>query len=115
LKKRNPETCDRCPNMYSTVGCPCWIRPQDGFVETNEFSHEERTVTGCFYAVMPKLMVHVVKAANRPGASMDKLSTQVNGAFRLFLAHQLGPEGLTKLEQLGEMRKAIGKQPPSGN
>jgi len=101
--------------MYSTIGCPCWIRPQHGFIETNEISHEERVVTGCFYEVMPKLMVHVIKASNRPGAAMDKLTTKVTAVFKMILANQLGPNGLTQLEKLGEVRKVLGKPTTPGN
>jgi hypothetical protein len=76
-KTANPETCEKCPHRYDAAGCPCWIGPQAGFMETNVVTKEERFVTGCFYQVIPKLMVEVIKASNRPAAAVEGIRNEM--------------------------------------
>lgn len=77
MRKPHPETCKRCPNRYSKVGCPCWITEKHGFLETNVQTGEQRVVTGCFYEVIPKLMMHVVQASNRPAAAVESTRNEL--------------------------------------
>jgi hypothetical protein len=81
-RKPHPETCERCPHRYSKAGCPCWITEKNGFLETNIQTGEERIVTGCFYEVMPKLMMHVVQAANRPAAAVESTRNEIAQGFQ---------------------------------
>lgn len=67
------ETCDSCPNKKAKNGCPCWIGPEQGLMETHVATGQERLITGCFYQVIPKLMYHVIAASNRPAAAMEEL------------------------------------------
>ena len=73
----NPNTCAKCPNRYNPNGCPSWIDEKFGFKEQHEITKEERVVTGCFYQVIPKLMIHLVKACNETTASSDKARNTV--------------------------------------
>jgi len=71
LKHPNPKTCEKCPRRYDPDGCEKWIDEKYGFKEVHEITKEERIVTGCFFQVLPKLMVHIVKACNETTAAAD--------------------------------------------
>lgn len=76
------EACKKCvqyPGEKYT--CPAWIGAEAGYMETNVQTGEDRLVTGCFYQVMPKLMIHVVKASNRPAAAMQDLRNKLATAM----------------------------------
>lgn len=75
--KINPDTCEKCPHRTDPNGCPCWIGPQAGFLETNVATGEERFIVGCFYQVIPKLMVEVIKASNRPAAAVESIRNEM--------------------------------------
>jgi hypothetical protein len=77
LRKPNPKTCEKCLHRYRKEGCPHWIEPENGFIETNIRTGEERVVQGCFFQVIPKLMAHVVSAANRPAAAMESFRNEM--------------------------------------
>lgn len=80
-KKRHPKTCAKCPHAHSNAGCPFWIEPENGFMETNIQTGDERLVQGCFFQVMPKLMAHVVRAANRPAAALENWRNEMSNGF----------------------------------
>lgn len=90
----NCEKCVQYPGEKYT--CPAWIRPENGFMETNPQTGDERLVQGCFYQVIPKLMVHVVQASNRPAASMDALRGEINSMLTLPMVKALTTEDKTK-------------------
>lgn len=74
------KNCGKCPHNP----CPYWVDRDAGMVETNIATGEERFIEGCFFQVMPKLMIHVIRASNRPAASMDKIANElVKGFTRL--------------------------------
>lgn len=81
MRRPHPETCERCPHRYRKAGCPCWITEKHGFLETHIQTGEQRIVTGCFYEVMPKLMMHVVQAANRPAAAVESTRNEIVRGF----------------------------------
>lgn len=92
----NPHTCAKCPHRHSKLGCPVWVEAENGFIETND-QGEMRTVQGCFYQVIPKLMVHVVKASNRPAAVLQEMRNETAQAMnQIALAVQ---QMLPRLEQ----------------
>lgn len=74
--------------------CPCWIDAVDGMTETNVATGQERIVTGCFYQVIPRLMVHVVRESNRPAAEMSAMRAAVD---RVADAHEQTKEITTAL------------------
>jgi hypothetical protein len=77
-KTINPQTCERCPHRTAAAGCPCWIGEQAGFLETNVVTGEQRFITGCFYQVIPKLMVELIKASNRPAAAIESTRNEMS-------------------------------------
>lgn len=97
----HPETCERCPHRYSEQGCPAWIGAQDAFMETNVQTGDIRAVVGCFYHVIPKLMVHVVQAANRTSSvAQEWRNDLVRGLAKVATAIGLrAPEEAPQLEQ----------------
>lgn len=74
----HPQTCERCPHRFSPNGCPSWIGADVGLIEEND-AGEVRVVTGCYFQVMPRLMIHVIRAANRPAAAMNSLRNEIVG------------------------------------
>ena len=77
----NSDTCEKCPHRRDKHGCPCWIGPEAGLMETHVQTGEQRQLTGCFYQVIPKVLCHVVAAANRPAAAMESLRNELVGAI----------------------------------
>ena len=65
-----------------------------GFV--NAATGEERTERACGYSLMPKLLLEVIKASNRPTASLDKMATEVSKGFVGIIQH-LGHNGKSPL------------------
>jgi len=59
--------CKKCPE--SVKGCPCWTE----LIETNIQSGEERITKECLYKLMPRLLVEVIKASNRPAAAVESM------------------------------------------
>lgn len=62
--------------MRGAKACPAWISEQAGFMETNISTGEERFIVGCFFQVIPKLMVEVIKASNRPAAAVESMRNE---------------------------------------
>lgn len=97
-RKPNPNTCEFCPHRFDgSPGCPVWVKPENGFLETNQ-SGEVRTVQGCFYQVIPKLMVHVVQASNRPAAVLQEMRNET--------AHAMGQIAQAVQEMLPRLQGA---------
>lgn len=71
--------CLRCPHANPERDCPSWVGPETGTVimETNIATGEERPIRGCYYQVMPKLMVEVIKASNRPAAAIESTRNEI--------------------------------------
>jgi len=81
FKKINPETCEKCPHRHDDKGCPCWIDQTAGFMRTNIQTGQEDFITGCFYHVIPFLMIEVVKASNRPAAAIESTRNEIANGF----------------------------------
>lgn len=77
FKKINPQTCEKCPHRHDPNGCPCWIDKTAGFMKMNIVTGEEDFITGCFYQVIPFLMIEVVKASNRPAAAVESTRNEM--------------------------------------
>lgn len=77
FKKANAETCEKCPHRYDSAGCPCWISKQAGFMKTNVVTGEEQFIEGCFYQIIPFLMIEIVKASNRPAAAVESIRNDI--------------------------------------
>ncbi len=102
--------CKSCMYTGQDRPCPCWVDAVEGMTETNIVTGEERLITGCFYQVIPQLMVHVVKASNRPAAEMSAMRAAID---RVADAHEQTKEITTVL--LGKTLQAIPQEvaPPA--
>lgn len=67
MSYNNAFNCKDCSE--STKGCPCWTE----LVETNIQTGEERITKECLFKLMPRLMVEVIKASNRPAAAVESM------------------------------------------
>jgi len=65
MNYKNPFECKECPE--SEKGCPCWTE----LLETNIQTGEERITKDCLFRLMPRLIVEVIKASNRPAAAIE--------------------------------------------
>lgn len=65
MNYKDPFNCKDCPE--SEKGCPCWTE----IVETNIQTGEERITKDCLLKLMPRLLIEVIKASNRPAAAIE--------------------------------------------
>lgn len=69
---KNAFNCRKCPENSGENGCPCWIE----LIWKNDDNGEYKTEKGCYFQLMPKLMLEAVKAAN---ISSEHASQMRNG------------------------------------
>lgn len=67
MNYKNPFECKECPE--SEKGCPCWTE----IIETNIQTGAERITKDCLFKLMPRLMIEVIKASNRPAAAVESM------------------------------------------
>ena len=70
-------TCKKCPGRNDELGCPCWVE----FMETNIVSGEERLWKGCIFAALPRMLVEVIKASNRPAGEISAMRCEIVNGF----------------------------------
>lgn len=101
--------CKACMFKGEDRPCPCWVDAVEGMTEQNAVTGEQRLITGCFYQVIPQLMVHCVKATHRPQAAMEACRNEVN-TLRKDLADVMqpivqavltGPTGVRPMKEIG--------------
>lgn len=73
---KNAFKCKACPESNSEQGCPCWTE----LIMENSDTGEKKTEKGCYFQMMPKLMLESVKAAN---VSSEHACQMRNGFQRL--------------------------------
>lgn len=61
----------KCPE---STECPCWQE----LVFENAQTGETKLEKDCLFRVFPKIMIEVLRASNRPAASIDMLRDEVN-------------------------------------
>jgi len=64
MKYKNAWKCQKCPESNDEKGCPGWTE----LIEMNVETGQERVTKECLFQMMPRLMVEVIKASNRPCA-----------------------------------------------
>lgn len=101
------------PDTCTPETCPTWISEQAGFMETNVQTGEERFITGCFYQVIPRLMVEVIKASNRPAAAVESTRNVIAEGFTRLTRHMANLPALVE-EQRVALERPSG-DPPSGS
>jgi hypothetical protein len=82
MSYRNAENCRRCPQRNDEHGCPWWWE----LMEANVATGEERLTKGCGKALLPRLMVEVIKASNRPAAAVESCRNEIAGGFAQVVA-----------------------------
>src|SRR6056297_237492 len=70
---KNAFSCKKCPGNSGEDGCPCWIE----LICTNDQTGETKTEKGCYFQLMPKLMLEVVKAANQSTEQASKVNNNL--------------------------------------
>lgn len=88
-REPHPETCPRCPNRYSEVGCPFWLTGKEGLQEERPVlagPPDVRIITGCVWdeGHMLRWISHVVAASNRGAASIESFREDVTEALNKF-------------------------------
>lgn len=74
---RHAWDCRRCPQRNDEQGCPAWTE----LLESNTATGEERITKGCLFALLPRLLVEVLKASNRPAAAIESTRNEIAAGF----------------------------------
>lgn len=106
IRKPHPETCPRCPNRFSDVGCPFYLTGKEGLVEEKPSlggPPETRILTGCIWheGHLMRWISHMVAASNRPAAVLQEWRNDMLDKFADF-----GTRATT-----AEVIKALGRIP----
>lgn len=78
------QTCKNCPHRVDgeNRNCPCWLSEKNGLLEINPETNEERFITGCFYEIVPKILIELINATNNNTSNIKSLhentSTELN-------------------------------------
>lgn len=81
IKYKHAFACSKgkhCPESNGQEGCPNWAE----IVEENVQTGETRITKGCAPQVMQSMIVHVIKASNRPAAEMGEIRNALIQGFQ---------------------------------
>jgi hypothetical protein len=78
MNYKNAFKCHKCPQRNDELGCPAWVE----YVETNVASGEERITRDCLYQSLPKMLIEVIKASNRPAAAIESTRNQITAGLK---------------------------------
>lgn len=70
----------RCPRNNDPergAYCPAWTE----YAETNAATGEERVTKECMFQALPRFMVEVVRASNRPAAAVESTRNELAKGF----------------------------------
>lgn len=60
--------CHKCPENNTEQGCPAWMEltltNPEGAIKIQK---------GCFYILLPVMLIEVIKASNRPAAAIESM------------------------------------------
>lgn len=70
--------CPRNADPENGAWCPAWTE----ISETNTVTREERLTKDCLFQLMPRLMVEVIKASNRPAAAVESARNEISDGLR---------------------------------
>jgi len=93
MSYKNAFNCKRCPKNATENGCPCWCE----VIWTNVQTGEEKVVKDCLFRMLPAMMIEVIKASNRPAASVESMRNET--IKNLDLGFQKVFTGLKALQQ----------------
>ena len=69
---KNAYNCKKCPGNNGPEGCPVWVE----YSETN-LNGDVRLTKECGHQAMPKFMVQMIAASNRPAAAVESMRNEV--------------------------------------
>ena len=69
--------CKKCPKRNDVDGCPGWWEIIYEELNTNAVKVEK----GCYLTHLPKMMVEVIKASNRPAAAVESCRNEIVNGF----------------------------------
>lgn len=79
MNYKNAFKCGECPQSGKENGCPAW----NEVIMTNPQSGETKIEAGCFYRVLPALLIESIKASNVSAQTHAQQNTEVARGFAL--------------------------------
>lgn len=74
---KNAFKCKKCPQSNKEDGCPAW----NEIIMTNPTTGEQKVEGGCFYQVMPMLLIESIKSSNVSASTHADIKTEVGRGF----------------------------------
>jgi hypothetical protein len=78
----NAFNCSKCPENGGYGGCPAWWE----IVWEKPNTDEVKVEKGCGLEMMPKLLLEVLKASNRPAAAVESMRNEMKKDFGSLLS-----------------------------
>ena len=116
-KKPHPQTCPRCPNRFSDVGCPFYLTGEEGLLEEKPVlggPPEVRVIKGCIWheGHLMRWISHMVAAANKPAAVLQGWRNDAMDKFDKFSERMTLAAVLEAIGPIPEGVRAIQLLPP---
>lgn len=73
MNYKNAFKCRKCPESNKEDGCPAW----NEIILTNNQTGEQKIEAGCFYQMMPSLLVESIKSSNVAAATHSDIKNEV--------------------------------------
>lgn len=73
MNYKNAFKCKKCPQSNKEDGCPAW----NEVIMTNVQSGEQKVEAGCFYQIMPSLLVESIKSSNVSAATHSDIKNEI--------------------------------------
>jgi len=77
----NAFNCSQCPEKNGDGGCPAWWE----IVWENPQSDEVKVEKSCGLEMMPRILLEVLKASNRPAAAVESMRNEMKKDFSTLL------------------------------
>ena len=74
---KNAFKCKKCPQSNKEDGCPAW----NEIIMTNPTTGEQKVEGGCFYQVVPQLLIESIKSSNVSASTHADIKTEVGKGF----------------------------------
>lgn len=78
MQFKNAFRCKNCPESSNRDGCPCWIE----LIWKHDTTGETTVERGCYFQLMPKLILESVKAANISSAHACQVRNTLYRGFQ---------------------------------
>jgi len=77
MNYKNAFKCKKCPESNKEDGCPAW----NEIIMTNSQSGETKIQSGCFYQMMPALLVESMKSSNVAASTHAEVRNDIARGF----------------------------------